>query len=100
MGQHYTILLFDYAETLNYMMEDVFTTVEGNYIESRIIGILSKASILEHLLEESFNASAGLKQLQLPRINLPSFDGDQLAWEGFRDLFKSLIHDMEKLSLI
>jgi len=64
------------------MTEDVFTIVKENYIESRITEILSRASILEHSLEEFFNASAGLK-LQLSRINLPSFDGDQLAWEGF-----------------
>ncbi|XP_071651729.1 uncharacterized protein [Temnothorax longispinosus] len=34
-----------------------------------------------------------VRQLQLPKINLPKFSGDQLAWEGFRDLFRSLVHD-------
>lgn len=31
------------------------------------------------------------------RINLPFFDGDQLG-EGFRDLYKSLVYDVETLS--
>jgi len=70
MSQHHTILSFYHAETLKYMTEDVFTIVEGNYIESRIIGILSRVNTLEYSLEESFNTSAGLKQLQLSRINL------------------------------
>lgn len=47
---------------------------------------------------ESGEPSAVLKQIQLPKINLPTFNGDQLAWEGFRDLFKSLVHDVVGLA--
>ncbi|XP_067213152.1 uncharacterized protein [Linepithema humile] len=99
LNQHDKILSFDQAETTNYMTVDVFTIVEESYIDvkSRITEILSRTNNLEHSVEDSFNSSSGIK-LQLLRINLPSFDGDQLAREGFRDLFKSLVHDVEGLS--
>lgn len=32
-------------------------------------------------------------RIQLPKIQLPTFDGDLLAWRSFRDVYVSLIHD-------
>ncbi|XP_046141146.1 uncharacterized protein LOC123987688 [Osmia bicornis bicornis] len=34
---------------------------------------------------------------QLPKIQLPTFSGDPLKWESFRDLFKSLVHSVPNL---
>ncbi|HGJ5890207.1 MAG TPA: DUF1759 domain-containing protein [Arsenophonus apicola] len=36
----------------------------------------------------------------LPRIPLPTFSGDILSWESFRDRFRSLIHDSKRLSKV
>lgn len=36
--------------------------------------------------------------IQLPKIKIPSFNGDLLAWISFRDVFKSLVHDNIALS--
>ncbi|XP_039304389.1 uncharacterized protein LOC113003215 [Solenopsis invicta] len=35
-----------------------------------------------------------LKQMQLPKLKLPNFSGDQLEWEGFQNLFCSFVHDI------
>lgn len=39
-------------------------------------------------------------RIQLPKIQLPSFDGDILCWVAFRDTYKSLVHDNASLSKI
>lgn len=38
--------------------------------------------------------------LQLPKIQLPSFDGDILRWITFRDTFRSLVHDNDHIPKI
>ncbi|XP_060855378.1 uncharacterized protein LOC132933060 [Metopolophium dirhodum] len=39
-------------------------------------------------------------QCQLPKIQLPIFDGELLQWRTFRDTFASLVHDNPTLSQI
>lgn len=41
-----------------------------------------------------------LQYVRLPKIQIPTFDGDLLQWRSFRDKFCSLIHDNTKLSPI
>ncbi|XP_029177535.1 uncharacterized protein LOC114945455 [Nylanderia fulva] len=83
------------------MKEDVYGLIEEHYLstKSRIIAHLQTTKSME---TTSTNADAGsvLRQIQLPKINLPTFDGDPLAWEGFRDLFKSLVHEVDGLAPI
>jgi len=31
------------------------------------------------------------------KINLTTFDGNQTKWENFRNLFKSLVHDIDRI---
>ncbi|XP_050055781.1 LOW QUALITY PROTEIN: uncharacterized protein LOC126549715 [Aphis gossypii] len=38
--------------------------------------------------------------IQLPKIQLPSFDGQIIQWRSFRDTFTSLVHDNSQLSQI
>lgn len=38
--------------------------------------------------------------IQLPKIQIPSFDGDILSWISFRDIFLSLVHNNNALSNI
>ncbi|XP_050301535.1 uncharacterized protein LOC126739769 [Anthonomus grandis grandis] len=44
--------------------------------------------------------SADLRGVKLPVITLPKFSGDYKAWLEFRDIFSSLIHENETLTLI
>ncbi|CAI6360609.1 unnamed protein product [Macrosiphum euphorbiae] len=37
------------------------------------------------------------RNIQLPRIELPSFDGNILHWRAFRDTFVSLVHDNDQV---
>jgi len=39
-------------------------------------------------------------RIQLPKIQIPSFDGDILLWITFRDTFKLLVHNNKELSNI
>ncbi|XP_055622806.1 uncharacterized protein LOC129766309 [Toxorhynchites rutilus septentrionalis] len=38
--------------------------------------------------------------LRLPKIDLPKFDGDYSRWLGFRDTFKSMVHDVKDIPLV
>jgi len=38
--------------------------------------------------------------MNLPKINLPTFDGDKIKWENFRDLFKILVHNINNIPII
>ncbi|KMQ91466.1 transposon polyprotein [Lasius niger] len=58
------------------------------------MNFLAKTKALEPLA----GSDAVLRQIQLPKIDLPIFTGDQLKWEGFRDLFKSLVHNVAGLA--
>lgn len=89
---HLEIVACDGIEELEYIKRDMYTTTESQYVEmkSRIVSHLSTSSTAEATKERSAG-EAVLRQFQLPKINLPTFDGDQLAWEGFRDLFRTLV---------
>ena len=34
-------------------------------------------------------------QIRLPKLNLPTFDGNVLCWQEFWDIFKSSVHEQE-----
>lgn len=38
--------------------------------------------------------------LRLPKIDLPKFDGDYSRWLGFRDTFKSMVHDVPDIPMV
>ncbi|XP_029166513.1 uncharacterized protein LOC114937263 [Nylanderia fulva] len=98
---HDSLVICDKIDQTDYMKEDVYGLIEEHYLstKSRIIAHLQTTKSME---TTSTNADAGsvLRQIQLPKINLPTFDGDPLAWEGFRDLFKSLVHEVDGLAPI
>lgn len=81
---------------------------EHNYItfKARILSMLQEEEAAREEVNRTrastsvtapVTASVG-RQIQLPKISLPSFSGDQLAWEGFRDLFQSLVGDVADLA--
>ncbi|XP_070158767.1 uncharacterized protein [Polyergus mexicanus] len=78
-----------------------FLENQNTYIsaKTKMVGHLTLARTQEPPQEAPVSTGI-LKHIQLPRINLPTFSGELLAWEGFRDLFKSLVHDVEGLAPI
>lgn len=93
---HETLMDFERVDDSDYMKGDVFTITEDNYVaaKSRILSFLNPQRTTE---SKDGDAGSVLKQIQLPKLNLPTFSGHQLAWEGFRGLFKSLVHDVAGL---
>ena len=92
---HYELMDFERVDATDYMKKDVLSSTEETYInlKARITSCITGRTTEV----KSGDASAVMKQIQLPKISLPTFSGDQLEWEGFRDLFKSLVHEVEGL---
>ncbi|KMQ83679.1 hypothetical protein RF55_19361, partial [Lasius niger] len=96
---HYQLYEYDTTnvkEVQDYLKDDVYTKTENNYIatKTRILAALKD----EGKSDPANATSSFLKQIQLPKINLPNFSGDQLTWESFRDLFQSLVGDVPGLA--
>ncbi|XP_046145368.1 uncharacterized protein LOC123988660 [Osmia bicornis bicornis] len=86
------------ASSSLYVKEDAFSVTEEAYLDA--------ASMISHHLKELQSPGPSQSQPsnpaptphpQLPKIELPKFSGDPLQWESFRDLFKSLVHDVSHL---
>jgi hypothetical protein len=54
----------------------------------------AKQSVIQERLVQSGT------NLTLPKIELPKFDGDAVQWCSFRDLFLSLVHNNQNISII
>ncbi|XP_029173951.1 uncharacterized protein LOC114942698 [Nylanderia fulva] len=99
LDAHDQILSFENVDASEYIRKDIYGATEDNYVavKSRIVSIMPPAKLVDSAVGKS-DASSVLKQIQLPKISLPTFNGNQLAWEGFRDLFKSLVYDVDGLT--
>ncbi|XP_029161171.1 uncharacterized protein LOC114935244 [Nylanderia fulva] len=98
---HFEIVSDPEADKTAYMRDDCFTTTEEAYFRMRskldLRDQLKKAGNIETEARSGPSSTAVapvLKQMQLPKLELPKFSGDQLEWEGFRNLFRSLVHDV------
>ncbi|XP_046145417.1 uncharacterized protein LOC114881524 [Osmia bicornis bicornis] len=81
-----------------YVDHDRFSTIEEAYLQVAA----QMAQYQEDLAQAG--PSRGVQpppetpeKPQLPKIQLPTFSGDPLKWESFRDLFKSLVHSVPNL---
>ncbi|XP_011171899.2 uncharacterized protein LOC105204508 [Solenopsis invicta] len=83
---HFEIAADPEADKTNYVKDDYFTKTEEEYFDMR--------KVEERPGPSSTAVAPVLKQMQLPKLELPKFSGDQLEWEGFRNLFRSLVHDV------
>ncbi|XP_029178087.1 uncharacterized protein LOC114945904 [Nylanderia fulva] len=109
--QHFLVIVKPEADKTEYVRRDYFTTIEESYFEVRHKFAEALADLTptratgqsahDRTHDSSFGDEASVfKQMQLPKITLPKFSGDQLAWEGFRDLFRSLVHDVSTISKV
>ncbi|KMQ88301.1 hypothetical protein RF55_12236, partial [Lasius niger] len=95
---HYDLLELDDQALGDYLRRDLYADTEDNYIavKARITGLLKE----DGATSRNDTSSTLIKQIQLPKISLPTFSGEQLAWESFRDLFRSLVHDVPDLASV
>nr|XP_034195185.1 uncharacterized protein LOC117611359 [Osmia lignaria] len=98
LSGHRKLMRCKEASSSSYVKEDAFSVTEEAYLDA--------ASMISHHLKELPSpCSSHVQQSniappphpQLPKIDLPKFSGDPLQWESFRDLFKSLVHDVSHL---
>lgn len=77
---------------------------EGKYVSllariKNLSGQLKKreSTIFHNVLQSSINESSSLR-INLPSINIPSFNGKHSEWNSFRNLFDAIVHNNEGLS--
>jgi len=88
-------------------------TAQNVLAEAEKYYILARTHLMDHLLElrDASHVSLGKfsknkttrkdnEDSALLKINLTIFDGDVTKWEEFRDLFKSLVHDVDRIPSI
>lgn len=69
----------------------VDTSMETMFFE--IKSLLGPASDVRETSTPSPGTSSGQQSVQLPKIQLPTFDGSLLQWRSFRDIYMSLVHN-------
>ncbi|XP_011694621.1 PREDICTED: uncharacterized protein LOC105454009 isoform X2 [Wasmannia auropunctata] len=99
--QNFKLVAFEEIEKTNYYKNDMFSNSEESYLSNRAKFLTAMSNLAPKIaMVEPADASATplIKQMQLPKMSLPKFSGDHLAWESFRDLFRSLVHDVPSIS--
>ena len=99
---HFEIAADPEADKTAYIKDDAFTTTEESYfgMRTQLSDLLAQFYTGEAARKEdragpgATSVAPVLKQMQLPKLELPKFSGDQLEWEGFRNMFRSLVHDV------
>ncbi|XP_046141114.1 uncharacterized protein LOC123987685 [Osmia bicornis bicornis] len=98
LNGHRQLLRFKEAQDSAYVDQDRFSTIEEAYLQVAA----QMAQYQEDLAQAG--PSRGVQpppetpeKPQLPKIQLPTFSGDPLKWESFRDLFKSPVHSVPNL---
>ncbi|XP_036147491.1 uncharacterized protein LOC118647197 [Monomorium pharaonis] len=94
---HYDLVGSKDAEVEAYFNSDAYSTTEDNYVlfKSRVNALIKDDSPASG---RDASVVSFAKQIQLPKLDLPSFSGDPLAWESYRDLFLSLVGDVPDLA--
>lgn len=59
--------------------------------QSRYLNIIGK-------LNDLVNGGSSKQSVQLPKIKLPEFDGEQSKWRAFKDLFDKIVHSNVTIS--
>lgn len=98
MDNHDTILGLDKADESEYMRNNMYEASEDAYV-----AVKTKINSYLVATKPATIASDGeptyiMKQIQLPKIDLPKFSGDLLKWEAFRDLVRAFVHNVSGLS--
>lgn len=111
---HRQLLRFSEFEDSVYSKEDVYSTTMDMYVANKteLEERISKLRAESMAATNTNSAKSGqlsptssapnfaetlLHQQHLGKIALPTFDGDPLKWESFRDLFKTLVIDVPGL---
>ena len=106
---HRVIVKKSVAEGSDYLRQDYFADIEESYLDqadqldawiARLIGSANELHGGDVTINQPAPAQDSDGDQRLPRLDLPKFSGDLLQWEGFRDLFRSLVHESTRLSKV
>ena len=104
-ADHRSVIRAPEASASDYVKNDRFADVEEVFLQhSAVLRDMQRELEPIHELGSPGNATSGSTadddDSALPKIPLPTFSGDLLAWESFRDRFRSLIHDSTRISKV
>lgn len=101
---HMNILDHEEAANSEYCLGEQIDKFEESYVtaRSRIQNLLRpdepKAVKLHKAGDNKPTAAALMQQMLIPKTEIPKFSGQKRDWEGFRDLYTSLVHDVKGIS--
>ena len=84
----------DVVESMNLMLP---ATETDALLDIKLLEI-SKSNGSASVSLPSASVSSGASVSRLPKIELPTFKGDPLKWQGFWDQFKISIHENERIN--
>ena len=93
------------AKDTDYVVHDRYADIEEIYLQHSVVLKDMIRKLNPSTKDETRSASTSRRvdndeDSTLPKIPLPTFSGDLLEWESFRDRFRSLIHDSTRLSKV
>jgi len=99
---HHALQQYDGIATNEYMEEQVFEETENDYIltKSRIKDLLKVIEPPKESVSSSSCCHVDYRDADMPKVNIPEFDGNQADWEDFKDMFKALVHDNKTMPLV
>ena len=95
---HERILKKSALRNSEYIRRDVFATTQQAYNATMGFFYDERQRIASSSTQIPAGQSLAPSKFHLPKISLPKFSGDEEDWEGFRDLFLSLVHQDVRLS--
>ena len=104
MENHRRIMRQDKKRESTYVKNKIFDLTEAAFLENSPL-LLQEIDILRGVNGSAVSAAAVPQttssvqpSVRLPKIELPTFSGNILEWESFRDQFKALVDSCNSLS--
>lgn len=88
-AEHEVLISHDTDLNQDYFTLQIYEEVESIYLESTS----HQQPASNHL-----NTNNQSYDIKLPRLSIPTFNGNYTAWTAFRDLFQEMIHSNPRLS--
>ncbi|XP_067124155.1 uncharacterized protein [Centruroides vittatus] len=83
-----------------YGTDEQSTAQEKDYeeVEEKYIQTATSTQASPRQSNASFEGQVNSSSIKLPKIKLPTFDGDYLEWIKFKDLFSAIVHNNATLT--
>ncbi|XP_063630296.1 uncharacterized protein LOC134801610 [Cydia splendana] len=89
-------LLPYFSEDMFDQFEELFYTYKGE-LRTVLLKLSSETAKVDTSKQTVSNTSTSNSEVRLPRISIPTFNGNYTEWQSFHDLFVALIHNNSSL---